>query len=456
MRRPALLSLLCLALPLALPWRARADSDQHYADAVVGERAAGMGGAFVALADEASGAYYNPAGIVVDRSAILQLSMTAFQLRRKEVDAADLCGTMITDNQNAFFSFPASFGFVKTLRTGSIDHGFGLTLAMPHYRRISQAYAEGDVGCGAEKVGVGGSTLVVDRVLWGGVSYAIRPWQRLRLGLTVGFTVRTASYNVLQAVVVQGSAQPQPPGETPLPPGIVFASIDVDIWSMFVQAGAVLELLEGLSVGVSLTPPHFRLSGSGRYDELYAESNANAWEQTTLRITDDVRYDWKVPLAVALGLAYRRHRQFTLAADVRLHAPQARHATLEHPDVPERQGMHLERRLVVNGHLGGEVWIGSRVALRLGGFTNFSSLPRDDAEYDLERVDLFGFTAGGTFASSAESTLSFAVQGQIGRGKTKQYVLSQDAAGKLAERYVDGRSTEVTLILTVGGSFDIR
>ena len=62
---------LCLALVALLPPAARAQSD-----APVGVRAAGMGGAFVAVADDASAVYWNPAGfasgsffsLVIDRN----------------------------------------------------------------------------------------------------------------------------------------------------------------------------------------------------------------------------------------------------------------------------------------------------------------------------------------------------------------------------------------------------
>ncbi len=39
-----------------------AADDYHYTNNLIGERAAGMGGAFVAVADDTSGLYYNPAG----------------------------------------------------------------------------------------------------------------------------------------------------------------------------------------------------------------------------------------------------------------------------------------------------------------------------------------------------------------------------------------------------------
>ena len=35
----------------------------HYANFLIGERAMGLGGAFTAVADDASGIFYNPAGL---------------------------------------------------------------------------------------------------------------------------------------------------------------------------------------------------------------------------------------------------------------------------------------------------------------------------------------------------------------------------------------------------------
>ena len=72
MRNP-LRAAICLALVAFLPRVARAQSD-----APVGVRATGMGGAFVAVADDASAVYWNPAGLaqaayvsmVIDRNQV--------------------------------------------------------------------------------------------------------------------------------------------------------------------------------------------------------------------------------------------------------------------------------------------------------------------------------------------------------------------------------------------------
>ena len=121
-RHVACVAALCAAL-VAAPTALRADSDTHYQDYLVGDRAAGMGGAFIALANEATGAYYNPAGIISEGSTMIQLSMSAYKLRHKEVLAAELCGTEIRDDDSGFFGFPGSLGFAQQcapLRGGRI------------------------------------------------------------------------------------------------------------------------------------------------------------------------------------------------------------------------------------------------------------------------------------------------------------------------------------------------
>ena len=79
MRTP-LCAALCLALVALLPPAARAQSD-----APVGVRAAGMGGAFVAVADDASAVYWNPAGLASG-------SYVSMVIDRNQMNTADDVG----------------------------------------------------------------------------------------------------------------------------------------------------------------------------------------------------------------------------------------------------------------------------------------------------------------------------------------------------------------------------
>lgn len=56
---------------------ARAD-DYHYTNLLIGDRATGMGGAYTAISDDATGLYYNPAGIVYSTGRSLSASVNAY------------------------------------------------------------------------------------------------------------------------------------------------------------------------------------------------------------------------------------------------------------------------------------------------------------------------------------------------------------------------------------------
>ena len=54
--------LLLLTLGFLMDYAVYADQ-YHYHNIILGDRAMGLGGAFVGVSDDASGVYYNPAGL---------------------------------------------------------------------------------------------------------------------------------------------------------------------------------------------------------------------------------------------------------------------------------------------------------------------------------------------------------------------------------------------------------
>ena len=70
-----------LVLLLVLAAFAQADED-HYINIFIGERAAGLGGAYTAIADGPEGAYYNPAGLAFSPASYFSLSTNAVQFKR--------------------------------------------------------------------------------------------------------------------------------------------------------------------------------------------------------------------------------------------------------------------------------------------------------------------------------------------------------------------------------------
>jgi long-chain fatty acid transport protein len=440
-----------IALLFAAESAALADSDTHYADTIVGERASGMGGAFTALANEATGAYYNPAGIVVEESALIQLSMSAYKLRKKRVRVVDLCGTVFEDDRSAAFSFPASLGFVKQLSAGDVRHAFGITLAVPYADRSGQGLVERDKSCGEASLDVGVAGAVVDRVLRGGVTYAISPVPWLKLGATAGLSVRGLSTTLLASVLERSATS------AGTHPSVSFVNIDVNLWSAFGELGAIAEVVPGLFVGVSATSPLVPLSRHGVLDLAQASGAAGDPESARIRPLNDAKYSWKQPLSGAIGVAWSRPKSLTLSVDVKLYGGIDRYPIVTHEQL-EGRVPHNTRDPVLNLAAGAELWLAEDWIVRLGLFTNHSAYPTPDPELasDHDRVDLYGGTIGISWASDASSLLSLALQGQIGRGEVlTQELRFDESEGAIVGTQRLGDVEEQFVLVTFGGSFDI-
>src|SRR5262245_66165014 len=73
---------------------------------IVGSRAAGLGGAFPALADDGSGPYYNPGGIAFARRSSLSLSASVYGLASGDLN--DALGNGTTFHFSDLQTFPVS------------------------------------------------------------------------------------------------------------------------------------------------------------------------------------------------------------------------------------------------------------------------------------------------------------------------------------------------------------
>lgn len=122
-------SLIALALAgLVLAPALQAD-EYHYRDILIGDRAAGLGGAFTAVADDASGLYYNPAGVVYTTNPRISGSVSAYNHRTIEYSS------LTKDNPGQKWTRTSSgmvanyFGAMQPMGPGVA----GFSIAIPNY-----------------------------------------------------------------------------------------------------------------------------------------------------------------------------------------------------------------------------------------------------------------------------------------------------------------------------------
>src|SRR5256885_4912429 len=114
-------------LASAVAESARAD-DSNFRPYIVGGRAAGMGGAFTALADDGSGPYYNPGGLAFVRRSQLSLSASVYGLVGG--GNADALGDGHDFNYRGLNIFPVSTSAVWKLSDTGSPEGEGTALAL--------------------------------------------------------------------------------------------------------------------------------------------------------------------------------------------------------------------------------------------------------------------------------------------------------------------------------------
>lgn len=416
---------------------AAADPDTHYNDLPVGERAAGMGGAFTALADEATGMHYNPAGPALFERDTLSLAMSAYRYRRTTAKKLlNLCDEQVDIDESQFFTFPGSFGLVKGLGT-KLRQAIGFTVLVPDNVVSRMLNTVDDIDCpdvdGA--IDFAQSTTNVDRTLWFGLGYAVRPVSWLAVGAGPVVVLRTAHYDSTIAVRVGG-----------LPAAQIYEQLDGTVWTAAAQAGA-LALLGRLRVGLALRSPTVEFAQSARavFTDLGAAPPYIRAEE------DDVDLRFPLPLRAALGVAWVAPGGYSLSADVSYHARLAEYLPWE---AGAREAPPNVRDPVVNAAVGGEWWVTPSVDLLAGFFTNRSSYPQISRSHrDYPHIDYYGLTLGSSWMSK-RATLTFVLQTMVGFGQ----IMGLDA--ETAEKGLRPPDHEVDitdLVLTalIGGSFDL-
>lgn len=95
----------------------------HYVNMLVGDRAAGLAGAYVAVADDPAGLYYNPAGIVYAQGGSVSASMNTYHTSTKTY--RDVLGGQDWQRQSASL-LPNFFGVVQPLGDGMIGFSYAV------------------------------------------------------------------------------------------------------------------------------------------------------------------------------------------------------------------------------------------------------------------------------------------------------------------------------------------
>jgi hypothetical protein len=396
--------LLALAAELV---EARAD-DNHQQNYLIGERAAGLGGAYTALSDDSSGVYYNPAGLAEAVHSSLSLSASVYGLATQsyEVYAAGFS----SQNSN-FVSYPTTTAWIQRVRRGG-DDGVGrvqlaLALLTPQSEvsrsRISLSGTGPGTSSGHTAALQSLSTQIVeDDTLWVGLAAAWKVVRRLGLGLSVFMTYRSGLYKV-QSLLVRSELDG---GGVELSRYGQASQVDVKLrhFGLLGVIGIVVPATEWLRFGAAFRSPSIELSGKADFHSFStpADGASKVFTLTTVDL-EGVAFRDRQPFKATLGVAVGRRSRWGASVDVSLYGPVAEYAIFESAAEPTlADEARMKKKIVVQVNAGGEYSIAGTFPLRLGFFTNRSSLASmtdcssgtctERSNLLTDGVDLYGFS----------------------------------------------------------------
>jgi len=353
-----------LALACALPRPAPAD-ESSFRPYLVGSRAAGMGGAFTALADDGSGPWYNPGGLAfVQRS---QLSIAGSVYGRVSGRFQDALGDGHDFRYANLNTFPtATAGVWKLGDPGATDgHVLSLGVFIPDAVTID------------DRDTIGSKTNAFffssqEQTVWGGLTWAKR-YGRLGIGAT-GFLLFGTRVNQVEITAVGSSSAQFANFET------LSSRTDENLLGVAGALGLRWDPTDDLRLGLSVYSP--TLGGGKRrlfVKDLVALEGIPPCPTATrcsgylIVNADDLHATLSQPLRVQAGLALVSGRT-TLAADLvymgtrQVHDDAGRAA--------EGLDRWVKRSRTVNFSVGLETILAERFPLRAGFFTDLSSSPR--------------------------------------------------------------------------------
>ncbi len=403
---------------VAAPHVSLAD-DTHYQDFVIGGRAVVLGGAYASLSDDPSGIYYNPAGIADVRDTSLQLTTSLYGFERGSIGEDRPLPVPGVENLDIEFTdlivIPASAGYVKTFgekgRDGLPRQAYGFSVVVPSFRsftaRGSSASAADDNATYQRRV--------TDRELWSGLGYARKLGDRLSVGLSGYFILRSV-VDLEDVTVSEEGGKGK------------FETVTNDITfingSVVLIGGAKLKLLDRLAVGVAVQSPSVRVYSDASLQFMRARSDPlapvpeerSSWDRADFTgASSNVRHS----MAVRFGAHYFEPYKYTISVGGTYHAP-VKYNLLKVTDAEDAVlfeeyrnrlpfNPRIERRGVLNLNAGFEFLVVREVSIAAGAFSDFSSAPKIAATPDSDQpphVNLFGLTmALGYFGKHSLSRL---------------------------------------------------
>ncbi len=334
----------------------------HYNNALIGDRASGMGGAYTAISDDATGLYYNPGGIVYSSGKNLSASVNAYYNVTKTYKGA-ISGYDWERNSSALL--PNYFGIVQPL--GKFK--FGFSYAVPDSINEDQDQSFYNLSSTISRYIINFNN--EDNTFNFGPSLGAEIAKDLSAGVTLYVHKRKAQFILNQIVITSTGGDEW-----------LNKYFELNEWGVRPVIGLIWAPFQKLSLGFSASKTYVTSSKATDQNTCSDPTGigANCPNSNLLRFPD-IRdnTERKYPTRLALGAAYFASGSLLISGDLTYYT------SVTDPIFGNKEP-------VLNVALGTEYYLSKNWALRGGVYTNMANTPdiQPGVTAIEEHIDVYG------------------------------------------------------------------
>jgi len=341
-------------------------TDSKYQTYIVGDRAAGMGGAVVSIADSVDACYYNPAGLTEVKSSTVSLSANLYGWQLYHIENGLFPGENVQGN--SFVTIPSTMGGIWKYNP---ELSLAFSVLVPDRATYNEMIAYKDSQHLYQ-------FNIDDQSIWVGPSAAYKFCPELSLGVSLFGIYR--SYSEYESLFYEDYDASY--AESRKFNDVALAAV----------LGVQYRPGHDWSIGLTLQPPTGHIYDNGRTMEHILGRDVLS---NNYYYTDNVKTDNQLPTKIALGVGRQVKGNYAFGLDLTYHLPTS--YDLQQWDVlGEEKYVRIVRAPVLDVNLGGEYYIYKIYPVRAGFYTGFSSVPDVDEDetdnYASANVDTYGLT----------------------------------------------------------------
>jgi len=380
-------TLLATLLSLGMVNSSSAD-EYHYNNMLIGDRASGMGGAYTAISDDATGMYYNPAGILYVGERNFSASVNAYYSQSKKYE--NVIGNRPFE-RNSSALLANFFGIVKPM--GNFKVGFSYAVPDAVSEDQNQNFSEVSATVSRFTINLNNR----DSTNNFGPSIATAINSDLSVGLSLYVHKRDAQ-------LILNQFQERTDGSSQWT-NYYFKLSETGARPVL---GVMWTPIEKLSLGASISQTWvIAAKGEGQstcWDSSAVECNASILQSPRpIGFTAKRKY----PIRMAVGAAYFPDSNLIVSGDLTYNT------AVTDSNYGNKEG-------TLNAAIGTEYYLNKNWAIRAGGYTNMANTPAIQAGFTSieEQINLYGVSFSvSNFTNGSSITLGTSIN--YGKGKSQ-------------------------------------